>query len=564
MHYCMKKHLLILFLLISSFLQSQENTSVADFLPPIYLTKQRLLDKFAFQKELNYSFYLDALTNRTDRNPPLIWKEIYRDSIIYAEIWNNMLDTIINQLNFNSKKQLISWDINLSDCYNRYDSDVPSPMLSNYIFKYNNSDNIEHIEGYCATKAYSTKRNFYYNTNRDLDSIVYKAGYSDLKVQERIIFIDSALFSSETNGSTVLILNTTLDYSDWIRREFGEDIPIDVVNSIDPFYTRNISRNTHTVKRESGVNYMYEFDSLGRTIHLRSTDVNGNLCPMESMGSTINYCAKEDNSPALIEIYYEKDKISFIDHYTCNYNFSESKFSSGGRMKILWRKDNLREIQFYKCYRMVDSWSPRHGLAKVHLTHPMKERKAKKLIERLERNKLIVAKELSAFPPDTVLLYSDYKDMYWNPNPENPYLIQKIFSTYVLSDTVNSVIRYIWIQGDAITDIIYVKNGEIISSSHLSSAVITTFYPIGKKEYMLTQESDTGRYYGGGDLIQIPNEKLYFYKNSMIPSNNDWESEAAIECNTYGSYLHFLNSDHYKFSYTKLDELLDYIERFAL
>ena len=512
----MKNKLLIIFFLFIPVISfSQDNSKIAEFLPSMFLQKENLIAHYTNEEILRYDSFLKKLSSRTENNPEILTKKVYSDSIIYSEAVNFRPDSVVYHLYFNNEGQLTKWERNLTDCYDRYNSDMPSPMISNAVIQYNSSDKVDQISGSCASGEYAFQTNYFYSSGANLDSIIYRSGYSDLRIDWKVIFIDSALFSSESNGSAVLILNTPFDYKKWIKGELEE------MSRNNKLY-RELSRDSlDTVLIRPSIstynhNHYYEFDSLGRTIRRMVLDENG-YTPNDFDGL----------SPTIIELCYnEKGQLVGVDHIRSDMALGQSKHSDGGRMQILWKGESLREIKFYNSVRQVDSWSQQKGFESIPLTPVLSKKKQMLLIDKLDNHELYIRNELKEFPPDTVLIYSRFTDFYGNPDTTNKYFVKKHFFSWVLSDTVNSIIRYIWLQSDGIVDIFYVKNHEVIKAQHISTfGKSLTIYPLNKKAYLFLVESNLNGY-NGPPSDCILDKVVYAYKKSRIVLPEDWEKDA--------------------------------------
>jgi hypothetical protein len=357
----MKNVAVIIMVFLSLTLHSQENMAVSDFIPNIFYTKQSLIDHY--DEMLNYLTFIQDLERKSDKNLKIVSRD--SNQIVYQEIDSRFSDTITNILTFNPKKKLLKWSCDYKDCYNRLGSDVPEPYISNVDYKYTQTGQLEQISGHCASKNYSMQNNYFYNKENRLDSIIFQEGYSNLLAYRKIIFIDTSIISGEPKSSMALILNTKFDYTKWLKLELNDTTYLNQIQS-DEVVPSRVSRNRKIeFGSGSGINYVYEFDSLGNITSLRVLDANAAYSSLMP-SNVLDICEENCAWPSLFEFYYKEHKMNGIDMTSFNIPSEEGKSMCRCLMKISYRKEKIKEIKFYSFsenygWNLVKKWTKRKG-----------------------------------------------------------------------------------------------------------------------------------------------------------------------------------------------------------
>lgn len=355
----MKNILFIILVFISAALYGQANITVHDFLPQIFYTRQSLIDHYQDQK-LNYDAFIKDLENRSGDGMTIISSD--SSQITYIQIHRGSPDTITYILTFNTDRQLIKWETDYKDCYDRYSgSDVPEPFISNMDISYNRFGQIVQKSGYCATSEFSIRTNYYYNQKNELDSITFREGYMNPDPYQKIIFVDTSIRSGESNSTMAFILNTRFDYIEWLKNELTGIQS----EQRSPLNSSIINRS----RNEEKINYVYEFDSLGRITSLLTLDVYAELSPSLFAHGCDN-CEEKCELPSVLEFYYEKDKIIGVDCISFSKTGADHSCICWCLIRPTYRKEKIKEINFYTSedysWRFVKKWTKRKGFQDVN------------------------------------------------------------------------------------------------------------------------------------------------------------------------------------------------------
>jgi hypothetical protein len=353
----MKKIAVIIFVFILQAAHAQEEIAISDFVPQVFLFKNDIFEKYQY-KSFNYESTLLDLEKKSKDEFKIISKN--EKQIIYSQIDRVFSDTITHVLDFNELKQLKKWEIDVKDCYDRKSSDMPQPLISKVDVTYNPNGQISGISGHCKSNEYATKTIYHYNESNHLDSIIFSEGYSYQRIFQKVIFVDTTIFSGETRSSMVLILNTNFDYNRWLQVELNET----TINSeiqTGEIFSRNRVPKMQEFGDGAGTNYVYEFDSLGRITSLRTMNANA-----EYIADLATYGCDFCDGPSVIEFYYQNDKISGIELASYSAPNEAGKLSCRCLMKITHRKDKIKEIIFYNGldyfnWILVKKWNKRKG-----------------------------------------------------------------------------------------------------------------------------------------------------------------------------------------------------------
>jgi hypothetical protein len=357
----MKKIAVIILIFILQAVHAQEEIAISDFVPQVFLFKNDIFEKYQF-KSFNYESTLLDWEKKSKEEFKIFSKN--EKQIIYNQIDRAFSDTITHVLDFNEHKQLKKWEIDVKDCYDRKSSDVPEPLISKVDITYNANGLISGISGHCKSNEYATNTIYHYNESNHLDSIIFSEGYSNQRIFQKVIFVDTTIFSGETKSSMVLILNTTFDYKRWLQVELNETI----INS--ETQTGEISSLYRAPKMQefgdgAGTNFVYEFDSLCRITSLRTMNSNAEyIADLPTFGC--DFCDANCDGPSVVEFYYQKDKISGIEMASFSAPNEAGKLICRCFMKFSYRKDKIKEILFYNgldyfSWILVKKWNKRKG-----------------------------------------------------------------------------------------------------------------------------------------------------------------------------------------------------------
>lgn len=365
------QHFAFIFLfLMAEVLHGQEKMSVSDIVPDIFFAKQDLIEHYQVQK-LSYDDLVADLEKKANEHLKIIAKN--GDQIICQEINRGPLDTITYVLTFNSNKQIVKWECDFKDCYNRYGgSDVPEPFISTLNYNYHKNGQIEQISGHCTSKEFSTLQTFYYNKENKLDSIISQEGSMGLIPYRKIIFIDTTLISGALKSSMALVINTQFDYTKWLKVELNDTSYFKKVGNEEIGVRRSLPIKYNLYDGRSGNNYVYEFDSLGKITSLRVLDADAAYTPIvPCFGCEI--CDETCESPSMLEFHYENNKISGIELTSVNRPNAENKCRCSCLIYITYRKEKIKEIHYYAGLnderpKMHKKWTERKGFQKINET----------------------------------------------------------------------------------------------------------------------------------------------------------------------------------------------------
>ncbi len=334
----MKNITCIIIVFLSLGLSAQKSISVKDFLPGLFYIKQSLIDHYQYN-DLNYNNMLLNLESKSNENIMIIFRDSSR--IIYTYSFRNNLAKDTISLRFNSDMKLIEWTSDNNECNDISSSDIPQPIISNSYITHDQSGQIKHIVGYCSDSSFSIRTDFYYNGVNELDSIVHSRGYSELYAYQKVIFINSTIWSGEDKGSIALILNTQFDYVKWLKDNlydttYFHSIKNPLQNSYYHF-TKNIYDDN---------NYIYEFDSIGRITSYVA------LNELAEYGSILfpvgcDLCDNNCDYTARLDFYYLENNISGVEFNSFGSLNSENKCRCYCLMRINYKKEKIKEITFH-------------------------------------------------------------------------------------------------------------------------------------------------------------------------------------------------------------------------
>ena len=165
--------------------------------------------------QLNFESMLFDLENNSTQNIEIVSSD--SNQIIYTHTYLDNLITDTHTLTFNSDKKLIESNGGSDECNDAGSTDFYAPQMYYSYFTYNQSGRLVQIRSYCQDKSYSVQANYYYTDGIELDSIIYSSGDLELYPFLKVIFINSTIKKGGHKGSMVLILNSQLDYVDWLK-----------------------------------------------------------------------------------------------------------------------------------------------------------------------------------------------------------------------------------------------------------------------------------------------------------------------------------------------------------
>lgn len=354
--------IIIVFLTLGLF--AQKSTSVRDFLPSLFYTKQSLIDSYQYN-DLNYKTMLLDLESKSNENITIIFKDSGR--IIYTYSYRDNLVTDTISLRFNSDRKLIEWTSNNNECNDISSSDIPQPIISSSYLTYDQSGHIKNIVGFCADTSYSIRTDFYYNGANELDSIIHSRGYLELYTYQKVIFINSDNWSGQDKSSIALILNTPFEYVKWLKDNFNDSTYFNSINSPLQNSYHQFSKNMYDDN-----NYIYEFDSIGR---VTSYAAFNERAENGSITCTVG-CDLFDNNCAYIsklDFYYIDNNISSVEFNS----FGAPDFQTNCRcvclMCIYYKKEKIKAITFHT--RLNENefvfekvWTPKEGFQNINKT----------------------------------------------------------------------------------------------------------------------------------------------------------------------------------------------------
>lgn len=357
----MRFFLTILVFLFSTSAQAQIDPILRDFFPGIYLSKQELLEKYTQVSDLRYEDVVNQQMVITEKDENQFNLQIYADSITFSRLY--VRDTINYLLLFNADHWLIEYKSDFKECSDWHSSDVPQPIASHSIITYNSWNKPAKFETYCATKDYQWITDFYYSSSGEIDSIIKLSGTLELKPIEKIIAFDYTYHTTDENGSRIFIIDQDLDINSYLRDENGEEEYYEVAE-YENIRSRSPYREVQTL-RNNFKHFVYEFDSLGFILNVKAINSLRGFSSIQS-GIADLPCDIEDESPVLIEFYYENGKLWHVDHTSMKMDFGKTLISTAGRMRIHYRRNKIKEILFYNNEAtLLEKWTPRKGIETV-------------------------------------------------------------------------------------------------------------------------------------------------------------------------------------------------------
>lgn len=354
--------IIIVFLTLGLF--AQKSTSIRDFLPSLFYTKQSLIDRYQYN-DLNYKTMLVDLERKSNENIAIIFKDSGR--IIYTYSYRDNLVTDTISLRFNSDKKLIEWTSNNSECNDISSSDIPQPIITSSYLTYDQSGHIKNIVGFCADTSYTIRTDFYYNGANELDSIIHSRGYLELYTYQKIIFINSDNWSGQDKGSIVLILNTPFEYVKWLKDNFIDSTYFNSINSPLQNSYHQFSKNIYDDN-----NYIYEFDSIGKVTSYVALNESAEY---GSISCLVRCDLCEDNCDYIskLDFYYDDNKISCVEFNSFGDPESHINCRCVCLMRIKYKKEKIKAITFLARlneneFVLEKIWTPKEGFQNINKT----------------------------------------------------------------------------------------------------------------------------------------------------------------------------------------------------
>ena len=361
----MKHIILILFFILSNLVQGQEKTTIFDFIPEAVFTKQRLLEDGQFT-QLNYESMLLDLEKKPKQDLEFIVKD--STQIIYTQALPYRSKKQTFTLTFNANKQLIECYSDNQECYENSSDDMPQPVISNLKLTYNQFGKPVQINGFCGDKSYSIQTNYHYNTQNELDSIIFTKGISEKHffTYRKMIFVNSAIWSTDAQSSMVLNLNTNLDYVRWLKYQLSDtnyftSSKSDLPTTAFPF--------TADIKDQN--NYIHEFDSLGRITSYAILNEQGSYRDIiPNVGCDL--CEDSCGYPTRIDFYYAKNQISGAEFTYYGNSNAANKSNCRCQMYFVYKKEKLKEVKFYTIvdfgnFNLEKIWTPKKGFSYLNV-----------------------------------------------------------------------------------------------------------------------------------------------------------------------------------------------------
>lgn len=529
----------------------QDKITLQNFLPAMFFLKQDLINSYS-EKRYSYGYFVSIDEVDESGRAPAFNVVKTSTSISYQSL--DHYDTVTYTVNFNEQQQIIGFKSNQisewEDCFSTREYDTPYPIVSEVSMTYNSQNDIIRIDGRCKSGAYRTKTDYYYNSSNELDSIVSKRGSGDLIPYQKIIFLDSALFDSEPGNSTVLILNQRFDYKTWILREYGEL----------PYFDENGSRmkkRTDFANNRMGNDY-YEFDSLGRTIRVGGLNVNGGFTNYK-MVSPPSRCDPESSPMMFLFWYNEQGQIGWADNVGCRNGFGQYlAWYNAGRLKIDWKNNEIKKLYFHNNAREIATWTPKKEWKLTEIAPSFRPKAMFKHEEKMQLNYSEVEESLKGFIGESELI-NNYYSASWHMDSSS-----NIFVTYprpaILSDTVNGIIRFIYLGYDSETDIYYAKDGELLKVHLLKLNQEFFIYPTNNREFMVMEGMLDAQKYDG-----LYDRTIYAKGKKRFVDPYDWEEIYDANRISRNRVLHpaieSLKVDMAKAAQSRYENLIEEVEK---
>lgn len=361
----MKSFSFIIVLTMSFALYAQEPVTVRNFLPEMFYTKQDLIDHYQYN-QLNYKSMLLYLENQARHNIEIVSRD--SNQIIYT--WTSGWGSVnIYTLTFNSDEKLIESNGGSGECNDAGSTDFDAPLMYNAYFTYNQSGRLVQIRSSCGENSYTVQTDYYYTDGIELDSIIYTSGNLELYPFLKEILINSTIGKGEHKGSMVLILNSQLelDYVEWLKHYLRDTTNFDVFSPPPP----NTYLRLNDYQVDDGRNFVYEFDSLGRTTSyfqlINRADYLTIRCPYEC-----DLCRNNCEITDKLKFYYVDNKISEVEISS----FGESvdyirDCSCVCLMRFNYKRKKIKEVTFHT--RLDEDeivfekkWTRRKGLQNIN------------------------------------------------------------------------------------------------------------------------------------------------------------------------------------------------------
>lgn len=357
----MKSISFIIVIVMSFALYAQEPVTVRDFLPELFYTKKNLIDHYQYN-QLNYDSMLFNLENNSTQNIEIVSRD--SNQIIYTHTYLNNKITDTLTLTFNSDKKLIESNGAPDDCNDAGSTDFYAPLMYDTYFTYNQSGRLVQIRSYCQDKSYSIQTDYYYTDGIELDSIIYSSGDLELYPFLKVILINSTFKKGDHKGSMALILNSQLDYVDWIKHNLRDTTYFNVFSNPQPSYYKRGNQSNEG-------NYVYEFDSLGRVtsyfLLIDRAEYRTIRLPYDC-----DLCKKNCEFTEKLKFYYVDNKISEvkINSFGESYDFVRN-CSCVCLMRFNYNRKKIKEVTFYTRldedkFVFEKKWTPRKGFQSIN------------------------------------------------------------------------------------------------------------------------------------------------------------------------------------------------------
>lgn len=344
-----------------------------------------------------------------------------------------------------------------------------------------------------------------------------------------LIQIDSTFFRSD-GVKTIILAHKLFNTDGWIASG---------LKSTDPAPNEQINLAQPIWKYHSQKNYFFEVDSAGHVIYTFSFDQTGKIITYFNDGYI-----PDTSPPAIFEYSYNKNGL--LEYVQAHNRFFgvANEWRNACALKFKWRDSTLKEIQYHNLYRQTGEWIlSEERIKDFPLIEPVNETKRQKIISIGNQAKRKIDSILSSFPNDTLLT-----NCYWRNSPfefyhdsvyQNscPYLVLKIPNNIILSDTIDDVIRYIWLLPDGHSYTFYTKDKKLIKVMPYHHPVSVrneenkrVTYPLTVSCYRINRKS-----YLYEEYLEIPedDEITSFYDASYI----SYKKHAVLTPENLETYL---------------------------
>lgn len=335
--------------------------------------------------------------------------------------------------------------------------------------------------------------------------------------------IDSTFFRSD-GLKTMILAHQSFNTEDWVASGLKSTDPA-------PNYQPQLAGPIFKYRVE--MNYFFEIDAAGHVIYFFNFDQFGNIIPLSYYSNSLNA-----EPTAILAYYYnENGLLTYAQAHNRFFGIAD-EWGNASLLKFKWEDHVLEKVEFHNLYRKTGEWTIGQSIKDIPLLDPVNDKQYKKTYSFAEKTKRSIDSVLNNFPTDSVLTHCYWQNyMYRFLHDEDtsgscPYLLYRKSSSVVLSDTIDRVIRYIWLMSDDHSYTFYVQHKKLIKvvpkahhvyirneeNERLAYPMIQACYRLGKKGYCFEEyldipyEVSTSSYYVSS-YVNYKNTELIYPEN---------------------------------------------------